>query len=439
MPDIIKFAVPWIIYVLMFLVAIYGTLRQAQWSFLLLVVLIPLPALWYPTHALPLGKDMTDILIGSSLLGAIINKDGFESPKGSMIVWLFAGVSFCSLLNMLMRFGLGLDAGFGVIADWKNYVEIMLLYFLAYSILKNEAHQKLLLTIIGFVMLFIAVQAFRSFSERSTFSYDKRASGPFELLGLGANHFAAFVAHFSSLLLGLLLVDTHRGRRWLFVAAVLFCLHPLFFAYSRGAYAAMLAVLAIYGLLRYRSILVFLVVLAFTWQVMLPDTVVERITMTTTDDGQLEESAALRVALWERAEQMFRDNPLFGVGFNGFAYAMRGEPLTNTHNFFIQTAAEQGLIGLTMLALLFARCYWVAWNVYRRGASEFHRGLGLGFIGCVTAVIITNTFGDRFSPFAIGGYFFIVFGVLERAWVSCRNHQPPAPSVELGASAHSVI
>ena len=93
---------------------------------------------------------------------------------------------------------------------------------------------------------------------------------------------------------------------------------------------------------------------------------------------------------------------------------------SDKHNFFMQTAAEQGLIGLTALALLFMRGYWVAWCVYRQGRSKFHRGLGLGFLGCVTAVIITNIFGDRFSQFAIGGYFFIVFGLVERAWATCR-------------------
>ena len=99
---------------------------------------------------------------------------------------------------------------------------------------------------------------------------------------------------------------------------------------------------------------------------------------------------------------------------------MRDQKLKNTHNFFMQTAAEQGITGLTALALLFMRGYWIAWNVYRRGRSQFHRGLGLGFLGCVSAVIITNIFGDRFSQFAIGGYFFIVFGLVERAWATCR-------------------
>lgn len=410
----LKSIIPWVVYAAMLFLAIYGSLKKPQWSLMLLMVLIPVPALWYPTHAIPLGKDTLDILVLSTFVGTIVTGRRTTSPKGRGIVWFLVLLSFASLVNVLVRFGISLDVGFSFIADWKNYAEMIILYFLAYSALGDEEDQKLALTVVGLVILYMSVQAFRNFDARATFSYDKRASGPFELLGLGANHFAAFLAHYCAVLLGLALIDPDRRRRWLFLGAVGISLHPLLFAYSRGAYAAVFLVLLIVGLVRYRLILVLLLVLAVGWQEILPSSVVERITMTENADGEIEESAALRMVMWDRAEQMFRDNPVFGIGFTGFAYAMRGERLTNTHNYFVQTAAEQGLLGLIALAALFGRALWLGWFAYRRGLSAFHRGLGFGFFTCVLAMLVTNIFGDRYSAMAMGSYFFILMGILER-------------------------
>lgn len=426
---LLKPIIPWILYAALLAVAIIGMSRHAQRSLYLLVLLTPLPALWYPLHGLPFGKDTMDILVLSCVVGAYVNKGGMESPDGSGVIKFFMLVSFASLINMIVGFGIPLDGAKPFIAIWKNYFEMLLLYFIAFSIMKDEKHQHNLIVLIAFIIFLISLREFRNFTAGSSFSYDKRSSGPFYLLGLGPNHFAAFIAHFGCLILGLFLVDKHKWRRRLYMATLAFALHPLFFAYSRGAYAAVVLVLLIYGILQKRVILAGLVALAFTWQVVLPDTVVDRITMTSNEDGQLEDSALQRVILWEKAKQLFRDNPVFGVGINGFEYEMRGQELRNTHNFFMQTAAEQGVIGLFALGLLFLRGYWVAWCVFRSSGDDFQRGLGLGFLGCVTAVIITNIFGDRFSQFAIGGYFFIVFGLLERIWATCKKKQASPSSL----------
>jgi putative inorganic carbon (hco3(-)) transporter len=427
----VKDFIPLVLYAALLGTSLMAIWKRAQWALYLLVVLVPLPALWYPLHGLPLGKDTMDVLLASAVLGAMVNKSGLQAPRGSGIVWFFILVSFCSLLNALITFGLNLDSGWSFVSNWKNFFEMTLLYFIVYSVIDDERHQKIALTILAVVFLMIAVRAFRNFSAGSAFSYDKRSGGPFDMVGLGPNHFAAFIVHYGALLLGMWLVDTHRWRRWLYLSAVLFGLHPLFFAYSRGAYAALIAVLLVYGLLRNRWLLVALAVFAFTWDTVLPDTVIERITMTSNSDGQLEESAALRVVLWEHAKQVFRDNPAFGIGFFGFEYLMRGNELKNTHNYFMQIAAEQGVIGLTAIALLFLRGYWVAWNLYRRGASTFQQGLGLGFVGCITAVIVTNIFGDRFTQFSLGAYFFIVFGLVERAYAGCRERASSSPNAAL--------
>jgi O-antigen ligase len=294
---------------------------------------------------------------------------------------------------------------------------MILLYFLAHDALKNEEDQKRMVVIMALVIFLIAFREFRNFSQGAAFSYDRRAMGPFWIVGLGANHFGAFVAHFGLLMFGMFLVDKHKRRRWLYLAACVFSLHPLFYSYSRGAWAAAVVGLFVFGLLRARILLVGLVALALTWQAVLPETVVERVQMTEQEDGQLEDSAAERVYLWQHAWQVFTDNPVIGVGFTGFRMirSAGGFQLTDPHNFYMKVAADFGAVGLVAFGLLLLSALLSGWRLYRIGRSDFHRALGLGFLGCTSAMMVSNVFGDRFSYFALNAYFFLLWGMVDRA------------------------
>lgn len=415
------------LYATVFLTFLVSTVKRAEWAVYLLAILAPLPVLWYQLHQFPMGKDTMDILIFGALLGIFVNKGGFDRAPGTFLVITFMLASYVALWNTTLRFHLPIPftTANPVLADWKNYVEMIFLYFIAFSAIKTEEQQKTILVIMATVILLIAVREFRNFTAGDMFAYDKRTEGPFWIVGLGANHLGAFIADYAGLLLGMLLIDKHKYRRWLYLAAVLFSVHPLFFSYSRGAYIAMLAVIVVYGLIKKRSLLVLVAALVFTWQVVLPPSVVNRIEMTETPSGQLEESAADRVILWEHAKQVFKENPVFGIGFNGFPFTLQGQRLTDTHSFYMKTASEQGAIGLILLGLVLLRAFTSGWRLYRGGQSAFHQGLGLGFVGCVTALAVTNIFGDRFSYFALGSYFWLLWGVVERAVLLA--HEAPAP------------
>lgn len=418
------------LYAGVWLIFLAGAIKRAEWTLYLLAILAPLPVIWYQLHQFPLGKDTMDILIVGTFLGILINKGGFERAPSTFTIGLFMLVSLFALWNATVRFSLPLPISTAnpLLADWKNYVEMIFLYFLAYSALKDETQLKTILVIIAAVVLLISVREFRNFSESASFSYDKRVEGPFWVVGLGANHIGAFMAHYGALLFGMFLIDTHRYRKWLYAAAVGFSLHPLFFSYSRGAYVAALVAIVVYGVLKKRSLLAIVAVLVFTWHVVLPETVVERISMTEDASGQIESSAAQRVVLWEHALSLFENNFLFGIGFNSFGFTVPQGELTDTHNFYMKTASEQGIIGLIVLALLLRRALASGWRLYREGQTPFYRALGFGFVGCSIAVIVTNIFGDRFSYFAMASNFWILWGAIDRAITLGQKAQETAPN-----------
>lgn len=418
-----ELVLPYLVYLTVLSAVAAGIVWRAELPLLLYAILAPLPTLWYPTQVIPLGKDTMDLLIISGLIGGWLRSaapDPEASRRGFIV--LFLVVAWLAVWNVTLRYGFALPISGAnpVLSLWKNYTIMVLLYVVAFNALAKPQHVRwLVLTCMG-VLLFMVWRELAGFAAGSSFSYGKRANGPFWIVGLNANHFGAFIAHYAALALGLYAVDTDRMRRRIYLAAFVLSLYPLFYSYSRGAYAALLVAMVVLGVLRYRFLLVVVAVLAFSWQVVLPESVVDRIQMTEGADGELEESAALRIVVWELAQRLFIENPVFGIGFSGFVWASAHLPLHNTHNYYLQTAAEQGVIGVILLLLLFGKALMSGWRLYRDGVTPFWRGLGLGFIACTFAVMITNVFGDRFSQLALGSYFFILFGAVDRAWAHSR-------------------
>lgn len=427
------------VYVGVFVTFAVAIFKRAEWALYLLVILIPLPVIWYRAHNLPLGTDIPDILVLGTILGILINKNGFRRAPAQLLLGSFILVSYLAVWNTSLRFGLAapLSGANPLLADWKNYAEMVFLYFLVYAAIRTESEVKTVLVIMAAVTLLMVFREARNFTEGQSFSYDRRAEGPFWIVGLGANHFGAYIAHIGALLLGLFLVDKHKYRKWLYLAAIVISVQPLFFSYSRGAYAAALMAVIVLGVVRSRALLLLVVVLFVAWQTVLPTTVVERISMTENASGELEDSALQRLVLWQFAMQLFGDHSIFGVGFGGFGLSLpAGSRLTDTHNFYLKTAAEQGMVGLVMLAAVLLVALAHGWQLYRQGRTDFDRGLGLGFVGCVTAIVVSNAFGDRWSYFPLGGYFWVAWGLVSRARYLSQE-QPAAASEPLAAARES--
>lgn len=103
-----------------------------------------------------------------------------------------------------------------------------------------------------------------------------------------------------------------------------------------------------------------------------------------------------RLALWQAALGMIQDRPWLGVGIGNYvpvypAYAVPGwdDPLGHPHNYYLNIAAETGLLGL--LAYL---TFWATTLIYGLRAlfrvSAEKRGLVLGILGMVVGLSVHN-------------------------------------------------
>jgi len=396
-----------------------GLTKRPFVPLLLLAFLVCLPNVWYPAQDLPLGQKSMDLLILSSLIGVFTTGMKYQTPpKQGLLITLFI-YTYISVWNTTMRYGLSLPFSLDnpVLADWKNYVLMMLIYFSAFNVLRSEKEVRTLLTVMLGVVALLIVQNYRSIIAGETYSQTNRASGPFGVVGLNCNHFGAFLADYAVAAFALLAADkTDKWRRLLYAFIFFGGIYPIFYTYSRGAYLALMTGLVLIGVLRVRMILVLIALFAMNWDSILPESVVARINMTSDSGGQLEESAALRLVVWDLAKQLFGEHPVSGIGFNGFVFATTGMRLHNTHNFYLQTAAEQGAIGCLLLGAVMLRSLWSGWKLFRSGGG-FPSAVGLAFMSTTVTLLVTNVFGDRFSQMVMGGFFFMFMGGVDRLLV----------------------
>lgn len=410
-----EFVIPFAIWLVMLTCVVMGMVRKAEWSLYLFAVLAPLPNLWYPTHAFILGKDTMDLLFASAWIGMWV-QGRRTAATGGVLIGVGIFYSYISTWLVSSNYGLSppINLDNPVLRNWKNFAMMSAWFYLANSLMSTEDRARRLMNIFVGVLLFMCWREISGFVAGSGFSSTRRAEGPFWLVGLNSNHYGAFVAQTALLALGVAAYDTVKRRRLIFYGAAALALYPLLYSYSRGAYAGFTAGLIVLGLLRYRWLLVAVLCFAPVWDLVLPSSVIDRITMTENEDGVLEESAALRIVMWDLARNLFGNSPVFGIGFQGFVFASADQPLHNVHNYYLQMAAEQGVVGVLLLVATLLLGFWTGYRLWADKASPFRRGLGLGVMAYTLCVVVVNIFGDRYSQLAMGSYFFLLLGTAVR-------------------------
>ena len=390
--------------------------KEAKWGLFLLVCLIPQPNIWHKLFAFPGGKEVLDYLILSIFIGIIIQKKGFSKSRNSIFIVILLLVSYLAVWNSSLRYSLPypISTSSFMFKEWKNYAEMLLLYFLTLNVMKEENDQKNILLIMSLVILFITLRSYRNFTGGVSFDYDKRDPGPFMWVGLGSNHYGAFLSHFGVFFLGLYFYTKEKYKKNIYLATFVLSITALMFTYSRGAYMAILGAFSFFSLKK-RGLIILVVILFFSWQFVLPTSVVDRIGMTEESPGQLDNSSSGRIVLWKLAIELFNQNPIFGVGYDGFGMNVPKGELTDTHNYYLLMLCEQGIIGFILFIITIIKSFHSGLRLFRTSEDTFYKGIGFGFMGCVIACAISNMFGNRWSYFMLGSYFWLLWGLVDRS------------------------
>jgi O-antigen ligase len=103
-----------------------------------------------------------------------------------------------------------------------------------------------------------------------------------------------------------------------------------------------------------------------------------------------------RLAHWQAAREMWRDNPWFGVGFGNYAaiypaYAVGRwlDPLGHAHNYLLNLGAEVGLVGIASYFVFWFFGFGLLWYTLRR-CSGFYQAIAIGGLAVMVHLQVHN-------------------------------------------------
>jgi O-antigen ligase len=121
---------------------------------------------------------------------------------------------------------------------------------------------------------------------------------------------------------------------------------------------------------------------------------------------------------------MFLDHPWLGVGIGNYPtvyprYQVTRVwiyPLGHAHNYYINVAAEAGVVGLAAFLIMLVSAFVIAVYLYRRATDPLARTIALGTLGVLVTVAV-HSFVDDIFVHAMEVQLALVMGM---ATVACR-------------------
>lgn len=393
-------------------------------NLLLAAIIVYIP---YQSHV-PLGLgipglNLTNALFLTALVLILLRKTPTESPtplKGNFVLFIATLVLAFFIGQFYDGSRLDVDA-----QGLKNCVFYILLYFLFFHGVREVKDIRFLLAVMLAITFLVSLHVIRQALDYGIGNYSetRRAGRPFAADYRGANLAAAFFVMFLPLYFGLAFHRTMALRvRLASLVMGAIGVFAAFFTYSRQAYI-ILAVLGLIQAVRHNLLIgVFLGLMILSYEVWVPEAMLQRIEMTNqapeeSDEAKLDSSTESRFVLWTGAAKMIAERP-WGVGLNRFAREMGkyvpGFFHFDVHNGYLLVAAEAGVISAIILITLLIRLILLGRRIVSSGDSEDARALGKAFQISVLAAMLANLFGSRFFNGEVMGNFWILAGLVAR-------------------------
>ena len=434
--------VPLLVYAGFWIMCLASLFGKPLYGFYYAIPFLPYRTLRDHLADYPLGGNLLTFLILCVIIGAFLH--GKRLPKSKLYgVWLIFGL----YLYVSMWFGaligngpLPLTSSQLTFATWKGYMLLPLVFVAAGLVIEDRKAIRTTILIVAVSVFLIDRSALMESMSRTWNHFDesKRDGGP---LGFaGANGLAAFLAQSSLFFWGFGQFLKRKKARVLCYCLVGITLFATMYSFSRASYIAVVFGMLLLGIFKDRKLIPILAVFLFTWQAIVPTAVTERVTMTQSTSGKLEESAQERVDLWTNAKNMILSDPIFGTGYATYQLEGHTDGLRDTHNWYVKVMVETGIIGMIMALAILQQLLSLGYRLFRKATDPLYRGLGLGLFLMVSAAIVLNCFGDRWTYLEINGLFWTLVGASVRAWqLSAAEPAAEQSSLEREIPAHHCL
>jgi O-antigen ligase len=393
-----------------------AVLRYPTVGFCLLGISVP----WGSPYTLNVGSfpvtptDLLVALLGFAWLVRIVTWR--LNPFGAAPWIVYVGL-FLAAIALSMTQSLDVRASEREIVKW---LELATVYLAGTSFIRDRRQVHLILAaiiaggvsqaLLGFAQTGLSLGPASFAAQRLAL----RAYGTFDQ----PNPYAGYLNLVLPLSLAMVLVGPRDRLRAWYGAATVVMAAAVLASESRGALLAGFVAISVMLALIYRAFLgaLFLGVLSLIGTALLalsgllPLSEFDRFltplglaNVTFNDVNNSNFSAVERAAHWLAGVRMFESHPLLGVGIGNYsaaypAYHPRGwyASLDHAHDYYINIAAEAGIIGLTVYVLLVGSALWYSFVALRRSREPIFRAVGLGVTGALVATSFHNIFDVLF-------------------------------------------
>lgn len=432
---------PLIMYIGAIIAFLLSIVWKPQVGLYYLVPLLPMQTArdWLHSPELPLGEKLVDILLLGVLVGLFLHRaEGqifVSSPLNRTLLVIFV-LTYLSLWQGAFYLGGPLPISFDDprFSAWKNYVEMFFLFFVAAASIRTKKQMAIVIGLICVSVLIVNRNYLGTVGDRnySHFSYALRDAGT--LGWAGENGMGAFQAELAIFLIGLAIFAKKPVLKLGLLAIALYSVYCLELTLSRGAYAGFLMGLFVLGLIKERKILILLAIILVSWQSLVPYAVTQRVMMTYQEGEGLDPSAEARITIWHDALRVFNEDPIFGTGFNTYAYMRRVEEYTDTHNYYLKILLETGLAGLLIFLWLLGVACKMSWRLFQVAKDPIMSALGCGLFAMLICVLVVNFFGDRWTYLQVNGFLWVLLGLVARGLLLVsqekESHEEAEPAME---------
>jgi len=411
-----------IIFYILCIIAFVATLAgRRQIGYYYFLFLLPFAYTVQKIHQYPLGTQVLNALLASLVIATFIYHTKKVRSVNSTPILLHVAVVLISFLYGFVNEGPFMTEEFGHffrISLVKTYLYMPIMYWVTLAFLQEKEGERRRKTIVYFILFVVVLVDWRFWNSahwrsHAHFNYGVRdvAFG-----SLGANHLSAFVVEYTAVAISLFLHYRNNKAKAFFFIVIAAAVYPIFYTYSRAGYVAIVMVLLWNGLFKKKVFFIALVGLVLAGGAVmhyLPQSVIERVTMTKTETGEIESSAESRIIIWEQGKELFLGSPIYGIGYQMVPTYINVHGLRNMHNYLFQMLVETGIIGFSIFIYLLYSAFRSGWRLFVQSTGSFDKGLGLGFCGCVLASVICNFFGDRWSFIEMQSYWWVLWAVCD--------------------------
>lgn len=364
-----------------------------------------LPLAQLPQRAVVIRVD--DLLLGlvffSWLAKLAINKElGLirSTPINRPLGFFTLSCAVSTILGMLT--GTVTSPAAGLLYLLK-YIEYFAVFFMTANVIRTRRQA---VRFLNTMLLTAAVVGVLGYVQIAQYGIGIRVTAPFEGTP-EPNTLAGYLVVMIGVVIGLLLYSPSGFQRF-WLAGLLVLLVPTFlFTYSRGGYAAFIAMYLALCLFskRFKPILIFLLLISvIAVPLLVPATVIGRLQDVFDPVGgyefmgvRLAQSPSFRVMVWGWIIERVIHNPLFGYGLTGVGI------VDSQHALVL---GEQGLLGVLTYLWVRWRLWTVGYRIFKTTGDRWLKGLTLGFLAAFIGLLVHS----------FAANVFIIVRVMEPFW-----------------------